>query len=81
MLSAHSDENGHRFRRESGDFSSGFDLSHGGSVELQSVGIVDDAIEDGVGEGGFADDLTYPLPLGRSSQACAAHPLLRRSGF
>ncbi len=31
------------------------DLSHGGSVELQSVGIVDDAVEDGVGEGGFAD--------------------------
>ncbi len=27
------------------------DLSHGGAVELQSVGIVDDAVEDGVGEG------------------------------
>ncbi len=25
----------------------GLDLSHGGSVELQSVGIVDDAVEDG----------------------------------
>ena len=35
----------------------GLDLPHGGSVELQSVGIVDDAVEDGVGEGGFADDV------------------------
>jgi hypothetical protein len=42
------------------------DLSHGGSVELQSVGIVDDAVEDGVGEGGLADDL---VPLGQRQLA------------
>ena len=32
-------------------------LSHGGPVEVDSMGIVNDAIEDSVGEGGFADDI------------------------
>ncbi len=35
----------------------GLDFSHGGTVELQLVCVVNDAIEDGVGEGGFADDI------------------------
>ncbi len=42
------------------------DLSHGRTVELQSVGIMDDAVEDGVGEGGFADDI---VPLGQRQLA------------
>ncbi len=33
---------------------------------LQSVGIVDDAVEDGVGEGWFADDI---VPLGQRQLA------------
>ena len=40
----------------------GLDLSHGGSVEFDPVCVVNDAIEDGVGEGGFADDV---VPLGQ----------------
>jgi len=35
----------------------GFELAHRWSVEFQPIGIVDDAIENGVGEGWFADDL------------------------
>ena len=45
-------------------------LSHGGPDEVDPMGIVDDAVEDGVGEGGFADDVVplrqpdWPLWIG-----------------
>ena len=32
-------------------------LSHGGSIEFDSVGVVDYAVKDGIGEGGFANNL------------------------
>ncbi len=39
----------------------GLDLLHGGSVEVDPVCVVDDVIQDDVGEGGFVDDV---VPLG-----------------
>ena len=35
----------------------GLELAHRRPVEREPIGVVDDAIEDGVGEGGLADDL------------------------
>jgi len=35
----------------------GGDLSRAVSFEYEAVGVVDDAIEDGVGDGGIGDDL------------------------
>jgi hypothetical protein len=35
----------------------GFELAHGRPVQFQAIGVVDDAIEDGVGERRVADDL------------------------
>jgi len=35
----------------------GHGFAHGGSVELEPVGIVNDAVQNGVGEGRFSDDL------------------------
>ena len=35
----------------------GGDLSHAFSFQDDAVGVVDEAVEDGVGEGGIADDL------------------------
>ena len=34
-----------------------FELAHGWPIQFQPIGIVDNAIEDGVGEGRFADDV------------------------
>ena len=42
----------------------GFELAHGWPVQFQPIGIVDDAIEDGVGEGRLADDIV-PLVEGK----------------
>ncbi len=39
----------------------GAPLAHAVAVELDAVGVVDDAIEDGVGQGGIADDLVPAL--------------------
>src|SRR5271154_1563904 len=36
--------------------SAGFGFSHAVSGEVEAVGVVDEAVEDGVGEGGVADD-------------------------
>jgi hypothetical protein len=33
----------------------GSDLSHAVSLECEAVGVVDDAIEDGVGDGGITE--------------------------
>ena len=41
----------------------GFELAHGWPVQFQPIGVVDDAIEDGVGEGRLADDIV-PLVEG-----------------
>ncbi len=41
-------------------------LSHGGSVEVDPMCVVDDAVEDGVGECGLADDV---VPLGNGQLA------------
>lgn len=35
----------------------GFVLSHGASFELDAVSVVNDAVEDGIGQGGVADGL------------------------
>ena len=39
----------------------GFLLSHAVSLQCNAVGVVDDAVEDGIGDGGFADQV---VPLG-----------------
>ena len=41
----------------------GFELAHGRPVQFQPIGVVDDAIEDGVGESRVADDIV-PLVEG-----------------
>ena len=41
----------------SGDFGFVNRFSHGVSVELDAIGVVDEAVEDGVGEGGFIDNI------------------------
>ena len=46
-------------------------LSHGGPDEVDPMGIVDDAVEDGVGEGGFA--LGKVRPTGFSAQTCSLY--------
>jgi hypothetical protein len=40
----------------------GLELAHAVAGERDSVGVVDDAIEDGVGQGRIADDLVLGLP-------------------
>ena len=35
----------------------GFELAHGWPIQFQPISVVDDAIEDGIGEGWFADDV------------------------
>jgi hypothetical protein len=35
----------------------GFELAHGWPVQFQTIRIVDDAIEDRIGEGWLADDV------------------------
>ena len=35
----------------------GLELAHGLALEFEVVGVVDDSVEDGIGEGGIADDL------------------------
>ena len=37
------------------------DLAHAVSLQLEAVGVVDEAVEDGVGDGGIADDLVPVL--------------------
>jgi hypothetical protein len=39
----------------------GGDLTHAVSVEGEAVGVVDEAVEDGVGDGGIADHCRMPL--------------------
>jgi hypothetical protein len=41
----------------------GFELAHGWPIQFQPIGIVDNAIEDSVGEGWFAEDRRVPLFL------------------
>ena len=47
--------------RCSGRFQGLFRLAHRRSVQCDAVGGVDDAVEDGVGQGGIADDLVPML--------------------
>jgi hypothetical protein len=39
----------------------GGDLSHAVSLECEAVGVVDEPVEDGVGDGGIGDDLVPVL--------------------
>ena len=48
------------------------DFAHRPAVEREPVGIVDDAIEDGVGESGFADHLVPGVGRQLAGDECRA---------